>query len=240
MRRLLLTSLLAFASYSCFAQGVDPGRATLVATTTSIGKKIINEEASETSIQAGEHVIYHEKVKKIVNLQKQFDEYLSNFKEVLTCAAELYGLFYEVQNAIDGLNYFKKVSLKVAQHQTTNLVAFYYSNRGRYLYNDIVNTGLQVCADIEKVLPIGKKSKLTKWERIECIGRIRKNVNKINRSIWKVANMLKYTTLLDTWYEITQSTKPVKQTRPMSVIAEEARKSWIRHAQGANQYNSKN
>lgn len=239
MRRILFVFLASIFACLCNAQGVDGVRAGLFASFGSMRSKIIYAQDAVTTAQIGTHVIYQKDVKQIVNLQKEFNNYIDSVREVLQLAAQTYGIFNEVKNTINGLNKFKEVSTHVMQHQTTNLVAVAYSQQGKAVYRDIVDTGIQLAGDIKLVLPFGKnKSKMTHFERIECLSRIRQNIHKVNTKIWMACNLLKYTTLLDTWYEVTQSTKPLKKTRPLQEIIKDAREAWVRNAQGANKYNS--
>ena len=74
-----------------------------------------------------------------------------------------------------------------------------------------------------------KNSKMTEKERIDCISRVRKSLQSMNYKIRKLNRLLRYTTLMDSWYELRgKYYKP----KSMYTISTECQKRWARKARG--------
>ena len=65
----------------------------------------------------------------------------------------------------------------------------------------MVENGVQIASDIEKLLPLKKdnetNAKMSEKERLECIGNVRKSLREMNRKIRKMNLLLRYTTRSD-------------------------------------------
>lgn len=243
MRKYLMIFLLLFFSLCSWSQE-DPTRALTYITAGKVSSGFIYGNEGFLTIQLGSHLMLNPEVKKITSYQRKYNEYLDTLRNVIGMAAQLYGLFTEVKLTVKRIGIYKDIVAHVAAHQTTNIVAVGFSKKFQNLYNDMVQTGIQVGADVAVLMPFStkkhKKSKMTGWERVQKVDEIRQSIRKINENLYAAISLLKYTTLLDVWYEATQSTKPIKKTRSMAAICTQARQDWVRHAKGVNEYHGKN
>ena len=243
MRKYLLIFLMLLSSISSWSQP-DPARATLFGVTARISSKGIIANDVALGGQLTGHIALNPEVKKITSYQRKYNEYLDTLRNVIGMAAQIYGLFTEVKLTINRIGTYKNIVAHIAAHQTTNIVAVGFSKKFQYLYDDMVQIGIQVGADVAILMPFNtkkhRKSKMTGWEGVKKVDEIRQNIRKMNQNLYAAIRLLKYTTLLDVWYEATQSTKPIKKTRSMAAICTQARQDWVRHARGANEYHGKN
>lgn len=243
MRKYLMIFLLLLFSLHLWSQE-DPTRALTYKVAGNVSKGFIYGNDAALTIQLGSHKMLNPEVKKITSYQRKYNEYLDTLRNVIGMAAQIYGLFTEVKLTVNRIGTYKNIVAHIAAHQTTNIVAVGFSKKFQHLYDDMVQTGIQVGADVAILMPFNtkkhKKSKMTGWERVQKVDEIRQNIRKMNDNLYAAIRLLKYTTLLDVWYEATQSTKPIKKTRSMAAICTQARQDWVRHAKGANEYHGKN
>ena len=137
---------------------------------------------------------------------------------------------------VDKINNFQKQFNKYLTFTFScpaNTLAVALSKSRSHIYSDIIDNGIQIAADVEKLLPISKdedkNSKMTEKERIDCISRVRKSLQSMNYKIRKLNRLLRYTTLMDSWYELRgKYYKP----KSMYTISTECQKRWARKARG--------
>mgnify|MGYP006874329251 CR=1 FL=1 len=236
MKRLFLFYLLLLSFSVSYAQ--DALRASTYAKAAIASSKALYANATVVTGNAGAHVLVAKQKKALNNFREEYDNYLSNIQKLLAYAAEIYGLYYEVTNIGKNITELKSVINHV---DPGNYIATYYSSRGGRLWNSIVNDGVLFATDVVTLFPLNKdKSKnprLTEEERYECIRRIRLRLHKMNMEVGSLLRTIKYTTLMDTWYEVTRTSPPVK-TRPLKAILADAQKGWVLRARAAAKANS--
>lgn len=205
----------------------DPVRAGMFKAYAIAASKALAAQDGLLTVNAGEHLMTKEEMDKLTNFQKQFNEYLKNFDEIITLAAEIYGIYYEVDNAVKNIKELQ--SFVVACPANTLAVAF--SRSKNHIYQDVIDNGIQIVADIKQLLPISKdaekNSKMTQWERIECVGKIRKSLQGMNYKIRKMNRLLRYTTLMDSWYELKGH---YRKPKSMYTICMDCQKRWASKA----------
>lgn len=228
MKRLYIILLLAAISTHSIAQnGPDLVRAGMFKLYATSASNALAAQDAMLTINLGNHIMSKEVVDKTTNFQRQFNNYLKNFDDILTMAAEIYGIYHEVTQAARNIKELQ--SFVVACPANTLAVAFSKSRNG--IYKDVIDNGIQIAADVKKLLPIGKddegNTKMTEYERINCIGKIRKSLQSMNYKIRKMNRLLHYTTLLDSWYELRGT---YRKPRSMYTICVDSQKRWASKA----------
>ena len=71
----------------------DPTRAATILVFTDQAKKTLNAQERAQLVMSGMHVYVKEEVEATANFQREFNEYLDQFNEVIQIAAETYGIF---------------------------------------------------------------------------------------------------------------------------------------------------
>lgn len=228
MNRIFITSILAILPIWGFAQnGPDIVRAGMFKAYAISASHALAAQDAMLTINLGDHIMSKEVVDKTTNFQRQFNNYLKNFDNILTMAAEIYGIYYEVTQATKNIKELQSFVVKCPAN--TLAVAFSKSKNG--IYKDVIDNGIQIAADVKKLIPIGKddesNTKMTEYERINCIGKIRKTLQGMNKKIRKMNRLLHYTTLLDSWYELRGT---YHKPRSMYTICADCQKRWASKA----------
>lgn len=137
------------------------------------------------------HVFVGREIKATVDFQKQFLEYLQMEKEIITAAAQLYGIYTEVKRVTKNINDITGILASAP----ANAIAVTLTPGRNRLYSQIYTTAAQVANDIYDVCL--KKEKRTEQDRNRTLDRIRKNLNKMSKNLEQLALYLRYTTLED-------------------------------------------
>ena len=137
------------------------------------------------------HVFVGREVKATVDFQKQFLEYLQMEKDIITAAAQLYGIYSEVKRVTKNINDITGILASAP----ANAIAVTLTPGRNRLYSQIYTTAAQVANDIYDVCL--KKEKRTEQDRNRTLDRIRKNLNKMSKNLEQLALYLRYTTLED-------------------------------------------
>ena len=200
--------------------GPDGVRATMFLTYAQQAKVTLIAQDAALNLNLTGHKFLGEEVEKITDFQRQFNNYLNSFGDILSIAAEIYGIYYEVNQALKNIDRLKNTSISCP----ANLVAVALSERKNNIYVDVIENGIQI-------VPLSKdkdkNAKMTEKEGIECIGKIRKSLRALNYKMRKMNRLFSYTTLLDSWYELKGN--PPK-TRSMREIVTSCHKGWMRKA----------
>ena len=70
----------------------DPTRAATVLMFTEQSKKALNAQQRAQLVMSGMHIFMEEEVSATTDFQREFNEYLDQFNEVIQIAAEVYGI----------------------------------------------------------------------------------------------------------------------------------------------------
>lgn len=216
--------------------GPDPVRALMFKQYANSAFKAIKAQENVQSINLGQHMMTKEEVTITTNLQKEFNEYLTNFDKILIYASEIYAIFYEVDQAIKNLKELQSITVQCP----SNTLAVALSRSKNHIYEDVINNGIQVATDVSKLIPISKdkdkNAKMTEKERIECISNIRNSLRSMNYRLSKLSRLIRYTTLMDSWYELKGT---YHKPKSMLEICTNSRKRWQVKARSANKLNCK-
>lgn len=222
---IIIITLMLTAGMHIRAQGgIDPIRA---ATITAASEKAVSVQKAQnivqTTLSAG-HIWDKEEMEATVNFQKEFNDYLDKFHNVLGVIAELYGVYYEITQTAANI---KEVE-KALETEPTNAIALAFSAKKGKIYNQLIKSSVIVIKDIRKVC--FEESKMTEKQRDEIIRGIRPKLHTVNMQLRRLAFCLRYTTFLDVWYEITGHIKPATPKSRTSII-EACQLQWKRNAE---------
>ena len=94
MKKLYLLILLCVPLKS--VAGIDPGRVAAIELASDQAKKTIESQEKAQLLMTTGHVWIKEEVEATTDFQREFNDYLDKFHDVLSIAAEIYGIYYEV------------------------------------------------------------------------------------------------------------------------------------------------
>ena len=179
---LAVTAFFMFPDPAHSQNGPDPVRAGMFKLYAKTATKALVAQDAVLTLNAGEHIMSKEEVDKINNFQNQFNKYLTSFDDILTIAAEIYAIYFEVDHAVKNIKELKSFTFSCP----ANTLAVALSKSRSHIYSDIIDNGIQIAADVEKLLPISKdedkNSKMTEKERIDCISRVRKSLQSMKKN----------------------------------------------------------
>ena len=186
---LLLSTKPAFA-------GIDPGRVAAIELASDQAKKTLKSQEKAQLLMTTGHAWIKEEVEATTDFQREFNDYLDKFHDVLSIAAEIYGIYYEVTQTSKNV----KALGEVLSDSPSNALAVAFSTRRNVVYRNIVRTTLDVIMDIRKVC--FEKSKMTEEEKNKVISSIRPKLRTINKQLRQLTLTLRYTSFLDVWNEL--------------------------------------
>lgn len=192
---ILFIIVLLSAAKPAFA-GIDPGRVAAIELASDQAKKTLKSQEKAQLLMTTGHAWIKEEVEATTDFQREFNDYLDKFHDVLSIAAEIYGIYYEVTQTSKNV----KALGEVLSDSPSNALAVAFSTRRNVVYRNIVRTTLDIIMDIRKVC--FEKSKMTEEEKNKVISSIRPKLRAINKQLRQLTLTLRYTSFLDVWNEL--------------------------------------
>lgn len=182
------------------AQGSDPGLVALIELYKDKAEKMYKAQENVQMLESTNHIWLNNETQAIYDLQKQFNDYISAFRNVVCNAAQIYGFYYEIDNLVGNINAMsEQISAAPA-----NPFAIALSARRNDIYIDIIQTASGI---INNVRLACMSPKMTEKERIELIFDIRPRLQKINVQLKRLNKFCRYTNMTDVWREIVGRTR---------------------------------
>lgn len=178
------------------AQGNDPVLAGMIALYTDKAKNELKEQEKMMLLEATGHIWITEEVNATTDLQKEFNNYLDDFHNIIAYAAQIYGFYHEIDRMVDNLGSF---SHQLGDHPTNALAVALSANRNK-IYREIIMSSVDIVNDIRLVCLAD--TKMTEKERLEIVLGIRPKLKLMNRKLQRLTKAVKYTSLADVWEEI--------------------------------------
>ena len=234
---LIMSFVLFTLPYKCHAVGGgDAVRAALFLDYAKKAKSALKAQDVVMGLNLTGHKYLAYQTEQTTNLQREFDNYLSSFNDILSLAADIYGLYFEVDQAIKNIKELKNVGTSCP----SNVLAVALSEKKNNIYQQVIDDGIQIAADIKQILPLkaekGKNPKLTQFQRFKVIGNIRVSLRNMNHTIRRMNRIIRYTTQMDSWYELRGTPRG---TRSMKVIVADCKNRWKNTARTASKLNCK-
>ena len=199
-------------------QGIDVGREYAIRKASKQAKKTIEAQLKMQGLETAGHIWTKEEIEATTEFQREFNNYLDAFHNILTIAAEIYGVYYEVTKTS------KHVSnlAEVVSSSPTNVLAVAFSTRRNVVYRNLIKSSLDIFMDIRKVC--FENSKMTEQEKNKVISGIRPKLRKINHQLAQLTLALRYTSFLDVWNEIAHRPRVSPATK--AEIIRRCRREW--------------
>lgn len=200
MKKTVIIFLLCVIGTRVYGQMVytDPARAAAVVLFTNQAKKTLNAQQRAQLVMSGMHVYVKEEVEATTNFQREFNEYLSQFNEVIQIAAELYGIYNEVTMMSKNVKNF--VEVLDEGRNLDNVVAVAVYPKRNTIFTDLVKTSMDIAKDIHSVCFSG--TKMTEKERLKIVLGMRPKLRKVNDQLRRMTMFIRHTNLIDVWNSI--------------------------------------
>ena len=193
----MLLCLIPVASH---AQGSDPGLVTLIELYKDKAEKMYKAQETVQMLEATNHIWLNSETQAIYDLQREFNDYISSFRNVICYAAQLYGFYYEIDQMVANMTCMAN-QIGAAP---TNPFAVALSAKRNDIYIDIIQTTSGIINNVRQAC-VGPK--MTEKERIELIFDIRPRLQKLNVQLKRLNKLCKYTNMTDVWREIEGRTR---------------------------------
>ena len=200
--------------------GIDPGRVAAIELASDQAKKALKSQEKAQLLMTTGHAWIKEEVEATTDFQREFNDYLDKFHDVLSIAAEIYGIYYEVTQTSKNV----KALGEVLSDSPSNALAVAFSTRRNVVYRNIVRTTLDVIMDIRKVC--FEKSKMTEEEKNKVISSIRPKLRTINKQLRQLTLTLRYTSFLDVWNELMNRAYYLNPATKHDIITRCCRQWW--------------
>lgn len=228
-----ILSFLFMTVMPSFAQ-IDGFRAVLFGKYETYTSSALAAQDALLMLCYSEHHSIKQDSKKIANFQRKFNKYLDDLGDVLTFCANMYGIYYQTDQLTHNITYLKNLTL----HCPDNVVAVAISEKKQGMYKEVFDQGLSLVNDLYEILPVkkSKNTKSTEYQKLTIEARIQRKLYDLNIKIVRLSRHIKYTTLLDTWYEYAGRRKRYK-TRSIKEVIDDCTHRWsYSFSKAANTY----
>lgn len=224
MKKIILLILLGcmLGITSLQAQGLDPGRVYVIEKNSMRSKKAVESYLKAQGLNTTGHIWCQEVVEGIMEFQREYNQYLDDFHNTLSIAAEVYGMFVEVKKLAKNISDVEQELVGSPQ----NAIAVAVSTNRNKIYTQVIKTSISVVMDVRKVC--FEKSKMTEKERMKVIEGIRKKIRTVNKQLRQLVFALHYASFLDAFHEMHQ--KGWTDDEKKRTIIQKARLDWINNA----------
>lgn len=199
------------------AQSIDPPLAAMIALYTQKAESTLQSQEETMSLESTGHVWIREEVDGTWKLQKEFNEYLDSFHGIIVYAAQIYGFYHEIERMVTNMG---RLSGQIAGSPANAVAVALSANRNK-IYREVILQSVEIVNDIRLVCL--SDIKMTEAERTEVFFGVRPKLKEMNRMLERLVRAVKYTSLSDVWYEITER-QPARADIPD--ISEKAFQRW--------------
>ncbi|MBN2914930.1 MAG: hypothetical protein JTJ26_02380 [Prevotella sp.] len=188
---------------------------------TDKAKKELKQQEQMMHLVSTGHIWIKEEVEGTTNLQKEFNNYLDRFNNIISYAAQIYGFYHEIDRLVGQLGtYSHQLS-----HQTTNALAVALSANRNKLYRELVMSSVEIVNDVRQVCL--SNNKMTEKQQLEIVFGIRPKLKQMNQKLKRLIRAVKYTRLSDVWAEIDYGARS-EVDKP--TIVQRCKERWRRNA----------
>lgn len=174
--------------------------------------KVLNAQKLAQTLVAEGHVFIGHEVQATNEFQREFNSYLDTFHDVVSLAAELYGIYYEIKRT----SRLASQVTSVLSSAPTNAIAVLLTPNYSGLYSSIINTSLGASQDLYNASL--SKQKRTEQDRNKILYAARTKIKKVNSDLAKLVIVLKYTTFEDLWHTIRTRAKYMDPEQKHNII----------------------
>ncbi len=196
----ILLTLLVCLPTASRAQ-VDPVLAGMIVEFTQKAKSQYDSQLKTMAIETEGHVWLKQEVESTKNYQKQFDDYLNSFRNIISYAAQTYGFYCEVSRLCENMG---KLSSQIGD-TPVNAIAVALHNKRNDIYVSIINKSIGIVNTIRQVC-IDKK--MTEKQRIELVFSVRPQLKDMNYQLAMLTKLVRCTNMGLVWYNIEYNSLP--------------------------------
>ena len=217
-RTIWITLLLLCTCLGKVAAQNDPVLAGMILLYTDKAEKELKNQEKVMLMQTTGHIWTKEEVKATTDLQREFNNYLDSFRSIVCYAAQIYGFYHEISRLTDNMGDFTE---QLSRH-SANALAVALSARRNQIYRELILGSVEIVNDIRTACL--SDNKMTEKERMEVVFGIRPKIRAMNQTLQRLTTAVKYTSMADIWYEISEGARPIEDK---SDIVKAAQRRWL-------------
>lgn len=189
----------------------------ILAYTEKAEQELKNQEKIMLLMSTG-HVWTKEEVEATIDLQREFNNYLDNFRSIICYAAQIYGFYHEITQLTDNMG---GLVSQLEAHPANGLAVALSAKRNK-IYRELIMNSIEIVNDIRTVCL--SDNKMTENDRMEVVFGIRPKLKTMNRQLRQLTRAVKYTSMGDVWLEIDENARPPAADK--KGIADAAKRRW--------------
>lgn len=189
----------------------------ILAYTEKAEKELKNQEKIMLLMSTG-HVWTKEEVAATTDLQREFNNYLDNFRSIICYAAQIYGFYHEITQLTDNMG---GLVSQLEAHPANGLAVALSAKRNK-IYRELIMNSIEIVNDIRTVCL--SDNKMTENDRMEVVFGIRPKLKTMNKQLRRLTRAVKYTSMSDVWLEIDENARPPAADK--KGIADAAKRRW--------------
>jgi hypothetical protein len=180
----------------------DPTLAGMIVAYTDKAQGQLKAQEKVMMMQTTGHLWIREEVEATTDLQRQYNEYLDSFRDIICYAAQIYGFYHEIGKLSDTMGELNKQLRENGQ----GAFAVALTPRRNQIYRDLILGSVEIVNDIRQVCL--SNTKMTEKQRIEIVLAIRPKLQMMNKKLQRLGRAVKYTSFSDVWMEIDERARP--------------------------------
>lgn len=200
---------------------VDPTLAGMIYIYTDKAKDELNAQKRVMLLETTGHLWLKEEIEGTTDIQKKFNDYLDNFRSIISYAAQIYGFYHEINSMTKNLDEFGDQLSKAP----SNALAVALSSKRNAIYRELILNSVEIVNDIRQVCL--SETKMTEKQRMEIVFAIRPKLKMMNKKLKRLTRAVKYTSMADVWAEIEAGARSPADKKK---ITREAMERWKRNA----------
>jgi len=180
----------------------DPTLAGMIVAYTDKAEDQLKAQQKAMMMQTTGHLWIREEVEATTDLQRQYNEYLDSFRDIICYAAQIYGFYHEIGKLSDNMGELNKQLRENGQ----GAFAVALTPRRNRIYRELILGSVEIVNDIRQVCL--SNIKMTEKQRIEIVLAVRPKLQVMNKKLQRLGRAVKYTSFGDVWMEIDEGARP--------------------------------
>lgn len=216
--RLFFMVCLCMSSIAGMRAQNDPVLAGMILAYTEKAEKELKNQEKIMLLMSTGHVWTKEEVAATTDLQREFNNYLDNFRSIICYAAQIYGFYHEITQLTDNMG---GLVSQLEAHPANGLAVALSAKRNK-IYRELIMNSIEIVNDIRTVCL--SDNKMTENDRMEVVFGIRPKLKTMNKQLRRLTRAVKYTSMSDVWLEIDENARPPAADK--KGIADAAKRRW--------------
>ena len=205
MKNRIISSVFALTAVMAASAQVPvagPELPAVILTATFMEKKQLEAQDFFMGLQTAGHIMTRRELDRVTETAEEFSRYLDSFNEILAFAAQTYSIYNEFCRTVKST---RELSSTLSDYPT-NALAVAISGKYHQVYFDLITSAADIIDDVRQIFI--SDAKMTEADRITLLFGITPKLHALNKRIRYLCMVVRYTSMLDVWYEITDRAVP--------------------------------